>query len=249
MVEGLSNILQCDANEAVRIAIYELVTSEPSNIRTQESGSGAETRNKKFSLRVPGPEKNTILEMGEVLGVTPQTVVRTAVRWLAMGIRDESITRLTKSRKIGQTALAKKWKDENLGKSSETSIPGIREAQRRNGKLGALRKAQKESWDKAQSEGQERDTLIYEERGEWLKTHPMESKLLNNGIMDVPSIDVLMNLEAQDVMDQMTDEEKVDFYQHQFDGDKELAEAMVYQTQDDDDEWSQELEDEIASWL
>jgi len=134
MLEGLTNILQCDQNEAIRIALYEfsqedgvsdVVSEKASSLTDNRYHSG---RRNKVTVKLPGDEKT-----GEIFGLTEKAVVRAAIIWLSYGIRSDQIKRLTKSPAIGIEKLAREWsKNRPEDAEAKPSIKRLREVQKEN---------------------------------------------------------------------------------------------------------------------
>lgn len=85
-------------------------------------------------------------------GLTPAEQIRLALIWLAKGIREGNITRLTKSKKRSQEELATQWCLANQDRP-------------RGSKLTALKDAQAAGLAKAEEEYEERRQKLYKEGG------------------------------------------------------------------------------------
>ena len=77
-------------------------------------------------------EKMSAISQSEIYKLTEQEVIRLAIIRLAKGIKDESITKLTNSKKIKQDKLAEEWaklkKDKPASIKRDTRLlPGIQQ--------------------------------------------------------------------------------------------------------------------------
>ena len=153
MVEGLTNYLECEEREAIRIALYEASRSVSNAsemlIRCAESGSkeqGHTARSKKQRWNLAKDEKDSLLNASKQLKITDKEFVRFAIIRLSRGIHDGSITHLTNSKMRSQMELFRDWSKTHDGAPS---------------KLSQLKKAAKSSWDYIE------DT--YMEEGKWME--------------------------------------------------------------------------------
>ena len=224
MVEGLAKILQCEASDAIRIAIYEFDADEPD---TSKSEPGP-TRDYPINVKMPGSEKRQVVGAAKAESVSHGTLIRTAVRWLAEGIKGETIKRLKKSRKISQDVLAKRWKEENVKEKAP-------------GKLKALHKAHNKAYEDAAEKGRQRDTDQYEERGLWLEVNPQYFGMLGAGLISTNDIDQLIQIEAQEQLDHLSKEEKTEFFAGLW-GDEELAKEMMKEEEEEEPMSYEEIE-------
>ena len=124
IVKGISNSLQCQPREAIRIALYE-ASLAPHKAHEgcyvyAASGSkepGHTGRNRKGSVALPKSEKDLVEAASKQLGITDKEFVRLAVIWIGKGLRDDSI-QLTKTKNISQITLRKEWSKNNPNKPS-----------------------------------------------------------------------------------------------------------------------------------
>ena len=186
---------------------------------------------------MPGSEKRQVVEAAKAASVSHGTLIRTAVRFLAEGIRDETIKRLTKSRKISQDVLAKKWKEENVKEKAP-------------GKLQELHKAHNKAYDKARDEGQQRDTERYEARGIWLDENPAFFGMMREGLVTTHNIDQIMQAQVQIEFDKKTKEEKIEFLTGWL-NDEELAEELMKAEEEQElsDEEIEAAEEMLEEWM
>ena len=135
-IKGITNSLQCETRDAVRIALFEVVKdAEAAYEKTYDkakAGStvkGHEGRNHRKRLHLPKAERDAAEQAATNLRISIKEFLRLAVIWLADGIKEESITRLTNSRRIGKDAVAKQWSRENQGKPPSEKVAKLKEAQ------------------------------------------------------------------------------------------------------------------------
>jgi len=135
-IKGITNSLQCETRDAVRIALFEVVKdAEAAYEKTYDkakAGStvkGHEGRNQRKRLHLPKAEKDAVEQAATTLKISIKEFLRLAVIWLADGIKEESITRLTNSRRIGKDAVARQWSKENQGKPPSEQVAKLKEAQ------------------------------------------------------------------------------------------------------------------------
>ena len=128
MVKGLSNILQCEAREAIRIALYEACKTNQDTLakylvfaEATSKRQGHTSRDRKGSVALPKSEKDNALALAKAIKCSEIEVLRLAVIWLSKGIRDESITRLTDCKRINQLTLRNEWTKENPEKANQPS--------------------------------------------------------------------------------------------------------------------------------
>ena len=98
-----------------------------------KSGSaykGHEGRKTKKRLTLPLSEKQNALDTAAQLNISIKEFLRLAVIWLADGIKEEAITSLTKSRRIGKDTIAYQWSRENRNKPARESVKNLKEAQK-----------------------------------------------------------------------------------------------------------------------
>ena len=154
MVEGLTNYLECEEREAIRIALYEASRSVSNAsemlIRCAESGSkerGHTARSKKYRWNLAKDEKDSLLKASKQLKLTDKVFVRFAIIRLSRGIHDGSITHLTDPKMRSQIKLFRDWSKTHDGSPS---------------KLSHLKKAAQSSWDDIED--------MYEAKGNLMET-------------------------------------------------------------------------------
>ncbi len=125
MVKGLSNRLQCEAREAIRIAIYEACKVEADKLQSllefasaTSKNQGHTSRDRKGSVSLPKEEKEDFLNLIKKLSITEKVGLRLCVIWLEQGINDESITKITNCKLIDPLKIRQQWSQENPHKPS-----------------------------------------------------------------------------------------------------------------------------------
>lgn len=209
-IVGITNSLQCPTRDAVRIALFEAVKDAQAayakSYDKAKSGSsikGHEGRSEKKRLNLPKSERDAAELAANQLKITLKEFLRLAVIWLADGIKDESITRLTKSKRIGKDEVARQWSRENQGKEPSKSVARFKEVR-------------DEAYNQAAISGEERDDELYKRRGEKIKelnrsglgdvySHfSVPTKIVNGhevGGIDLNIIDALIAIDEQDAFD------------------------------------------------
>ena len=134
MVKGLSNSLQVDPRQAIRIALYKTSRSTQDafnlNYIYASKGSterGHTSRYKAGSISVTKQDKQDAQKEASTLGITDKEFIRLSIIFVSKGIRDNSV-RITQSKKRSQLELRKEWSKENVGK--ESTIKPLLEAQK-----------------------------------------------------------------------------------------------------------------------
>ncbi len=168
MVEGLTNYLECEEREAIRIALYEASRSVSNAsemlIRCAESGSkeqGHTARSNKQRWNLAKDEKDSLLNASKQLKITDKEFVRFAIIRLSRGIHDGSITHLTDSKMRSQMELFRDWSKTHDGSPS---------------KLCCLKKAAQSSWDDIDD--------MYEEEGKRMENLQGLRRLYRNAPYD-----------------------------------------------------------------
>lgn len=209
-IVGITNSLQCPTRDAVRIALFEAVKDAQAvhdkSYDKAKSGStikGHEGRSEKKRLNLPKSEKDAVELAAKQLKISVKEFLRLAVIWIADGIKDESITRLTKSKRIGKDEVARQWSRENQGKEPSESV-------------ARFKKVRDEAYNQAATNGQERDEELYKRRGEKIKElnrselgrvyerFGVPTKIVNGhpvGGIDLNLVDALIAIDEQDSFD------------------------------------------------
>ncbi len=147
IVKGISNSLQSQAREAVRIALYETCLSPQDAYKkafiyadkmTKERGHTS--RDREHGLALPKSEKDKVVAAAKGLGISDKEFLRLAVIWVAMSIKDDSI-KLTNTKQINQLDLRQEWSKRNQGKPS--TIKPLLDAQKKG-----IAKSEEEQYEK-----------------------------------------------------------------------------------------------------
>ena len=130
MLVGLTNTLQCNEREAVRIALYEAVKSADKAHETaftcaasQSTEKGHQGRSSLKQWKLPKAEKEIAIEAAKELGISDSEFVRMAIIWLQRGIRNGTVDALTNSKLIPFDAVARTWSRENPGSKDQGRVP------------------------------------------------------------------------------------------------------------------------------
>ena len=130
MLVGLTNTLQCNEREAVRIALYEASRSARRAhekafryAASESSDKGHQGRSSAKQWKLPKAEKEIAIKASKELGITDKEFLRLAIIWLQTGIRDGSVEAITNSKLIPFDAEAKKWSRENPGSEAQGRTP------------------------------------------------------------------------------------------------------------------------------
>ena len=200
-INGITNSLQCETRDAIRIALFEVLKdtalAHKKTYDKAKSGStikGHEGRKIKLRLNLPKAEKVAVEAAAIELNITIKEFLRVAVIWLAEGIKEETIIRLTKSKRISKDDVAMAWSRANKGKPPSEST-------------AKLKAARDKAYNEAAKRGQEHDAELYAERG------MMIDKLNNSGLgrtlqdgngnIDLSVVDAHMAIENQDHLEKV----------------------------------------------
>ena len=233
-INGITNSLQCDTREAIRIALFEVIkeahAAYEKTYEKAKSGStykGHEGRKTKKRLTLPLSEKQNALDAAAQLNISIKEFLRLAVIWLADGIKEETIIRLTESRRINKDDVAKQWSRDNQGKPPNESTANFK-------------KARDKAYEEAAKSGQEQDDALYEERGRMMDKlnesgigralgHVSSGKRFVNGHkvggIDLNIVDAHIRTENQEWLD-----EAVNNFQAQDELEREIFRVMLQST-------------------
>ena len=161
--------------------------------RSGSSIKGHDGRASTVRFNLPKSEKYQAEQAAKELEITIKEFLRLAIIWLADGIKEESIVRLTKSKRINKDDVAMAWSRANKGKPPSEST-------------ARLKAARDKAYNEAAKRGQEHDEELYAERGR------MMEKLNNSGLgrtlqdedgnIDLSVVDAHMAIENQDYLDE-----------------------------------------------
>jgi hypothetical protein len=178
-------------------------------------------------LTLPLSEKQNALDTAAQLNISIKEFLRLAVIWLADGIKEETIIRLTESRRVNKDDVAKQWSRDNQGKPPNESTANFK-------------KARDKAYEEAAKRGQEQDDALYEERGRMMDKlnesgigraleHVSSGKRFVNGHkvggIDLNIVDAHIRTENQEWLD-----EAVNNFQAQDDLEREIFRVMLQST-------------------
>ena len=132
MLVGLTNTLQCNEREAVRIALYEAAKRPEKAHETaftcaasQSTEKGHQGRSSLKQWKLPKAERQIAFEAAKDLGISDSEFIRMAIIWLQCGIRNGDIDALTNSQQIPFDAVARTWSRENPGSKAQGRTPHL----------------------------------------------------------------------------------------------------------------------------
>lgn len=136
MIEGLTNTLQCDKREALRIAFYEVCRRAPSKPRQikiyipyasrSSTLQGHTSRDRELVVSLTKSEKDTLLSLANDFDLSEKEVFRLAFIWLQKSIKSGAIKNIHKCKLIAQDKLARQWSRENKGKEPNPNTKNLR---------------------------------------------------------------------------------------------------------------------------
>lgn len=183
ILEGLSNTLECNERQALRICIYEFLSAGhpilDRDLERSKSGAsekGHESRNEKLVLKLPSSEKKAFQAVAKEVGLTDGELLRLSFIWLRNQIRIEDLAKLDNSSRRCQKELFRKWSSTHDGSPS---------------KLTNLRDASQEAWDEAEERAFDR-YLEKEQHKKLRRLYKAENKYADNS-----QIDALIQLDMQ----------------------------------------------------
>ena len=190
MLVGLTNTLQCNEREAVRIALYEASRSGEKPYEMAFEGASSQSTEKAHQGRsllkqwkLPKQEKERAAQGAKDLRITDKEFLRLSIIWLQSGIRDNSIKELSNCKLIPFDTEAKKWSRENPGSEAQgrTPHPGIAKLKQ------------------AASAAYERAGEIYRQRNE-AKWATRKAYLMENGFVISPDEDQQQRISSLDAL-------------------------------------------------
>ena len=135
MLDGLTNIFQCNEREAIRIALYEASRRASKAYElafryadTKATDKAHQGRSLKKQWMLPKSEKDKASEAAKEIEITDAEFIRLAIIWLRNGIRNDSIKQLTKSKRIPKDDVAMQWSRTNQGKAPNKAVAKFKEA-------------------------------------------------------------------------------------------------------------------------
>ena len=190
MLVGLTNTLQCNEREAVRIALYEASRSAEKAYEMAFAGAASQSTEKAHQGRtllkqwkLPKQEKERAAQAAKDLRIPDKEFLRLSIIWLQRGIRDSSKKELSNCKLIPFDTEAKKWSRENPGSEAQgrTPHPGVAKLK------------------KAASAAYERAGEIYRQRNE-AKWTTRRAYLMENGFVISPDEDEQQRLSSIDAL-------------------------------------------------
>ena len=244
-INGITNSFQCETRDAIRIALYETCKDAQSayeksfdKAKSASKVKGHEGRKTEKRLTLPLAEKQAAVYAAKQLNITIKEFLRLAVIWVADGIKEESITSLTNSKRIGKDAVAKQWSRENRDKPPSESVKKLKDAQKDaealwmyqddlerahqneiypttgNKTADELERYEIEMWDMERSA--EQDSWFFERFGDGNDADGIEilvQVMMRNLDVDYKKAKMFVqdDLDEQDMFMKMTSKEKLEF--------------------------------------
>ncbi|KGG27779.1 MULTISPECIES: hypothetical protein [unclassified Prochlorococcus] len=194
IVVGLSNHLQCDKREALRVALHELCLDPKAALdkcyvyaKSTSKEQGHTSRDRKGTLSLPKAEKELAQKTAKQLEITDKELIRLAVITVSLGLNDDSI-KLTNTKNVSELKVMRDWSRSNPNKESS---------------IKPLLIAQQKGIEKAEQERDERrrDTEIRNKNiREYLKCNPGLS-------WEAARIDLEEGLDQHDALEQLISQE------------------------------------------
>ena len=135
MLVGLSNTLQCDEQNTVRIALYEAckspVKAYEMTFRYASSHStdkGHQGRSLTKRWRLPKKEQVAAVDAAKALGITNAEFIRLSIIWLQLGIRKNKIQSVENCKIFSGDQAARQWSRENHGRPPSEQVSGLKQA-------------------------------------------------------------------------------------------------------------------------
>ena len=79
---------------------------------------------------LPKSEKDNASKAAKEIAITDAEFIRLAIIWLRNGIRNDSIQRLTNSKRIPKDDVAMKWSRDNQGKPPNEQVANLKQAKK-----------------------------------------------------------------------------------------------------------------------
>ena len=207
MLVGLTNTLQCNEREAVRIALYEAAKSADKAHETvftcaasQSTEKGHQGRSSLKQWKLPKAEKEIAVEAAKELGISDSEFIRMAVIWLQRGIRNGTVDALTNSKLIPFDAVAKTWSRENPGSKAQGRVP--------HAGVAKLKQAAKTAYEEARYINEQRNKAQWARRQTYLMENGFELPLDDNGGFDkLESLDALIEIQEAENFERIIQEQ------------------------------------------
>ena len=252
MVDGLSHWLICERRQAVRIALFEVGLRSYEDIENiipfAQSGSnkqGHTCRDREKTISLPREEKEQAIKKAKEFGLTDKTYLRLAVIWLAKGIKNETITKITNCKRKdstykGRLALRQEWSRNNQG--TESKIKPLIEAQKKG----------KDKSDELKEARYKERKELHEEAKDWARYTGVPYEVARDIFSreDIAPFDIFTDL-VQEETDKLILEENtqsIDFY---MDLGLSEQEALEHVKREQESNWQPTEEDERMSreWM
>ena len=135
MLVGLSNTLQCDEQNAVRIALYEAPRSaEKAHEKAyrytsyKSSDKGHQGRSLAGRWKLPKEEQLAAVNAAKELGITGPEFIRMSIIWLHLGIRRDEITSIKNCKIVSNDITSHQWSRDNQGKPPSKQTAALKQA-------------------------------------------------------------------------------------------------------------------------
>ncbi|MDC3009088.1 hypothetical protein OA002_02990 [bacterium] len=206
MLVGLTNTLQCNEREAVRIALHE---ASGSAMRAHEkafryaasesSDKGHQGRSSAKQWKLPKAEKELAVKAAKELGITDKEFLRLAIIWLQTGIRDGSVETITNCKLIPFDTEAKKWSRENPGSEAQGRTP--------HEGVAKLKKAARAAYEEAGRRYRARNKDRWETRKSYLMENGFALPPDEDEQERISSLDALIEIQEADNFQRIVDAE------------------------------------------
>jgi len=135
MLTGLSNTLNCNEQDAVRIALYEASRSTEKAHEmafryacSASTEKGHEGRSSEKRWKLPKKEQLAAAKTAKELGITDAEFIRLSIIWLQLGIRRNEITSIENCRIVSGDDSARQWSRDNQGKPPSEKTAALKQA-------------------------------------------------------------------------------------------------------------------------
>ena len=135
MLVGLSNTLQCDEQNAVRIALYEVckrpVKAHEMMFRyasSQSTDKGHQGRSLAKRWRLPKKEQVAAADAAKALGITDAEFIRLSIIWLQLGIRKNEIKSVENCKIVSGDQAARQWSRESHGRPPNDQVANLKKS-------------------------------------------------------------------------------------------------------------------------
>ena len=161
MFDGVISSLQCNERDALRISIHTLSQQvTPTTIQTVECAKagtkeqGHTSRSIPLSVRITKEDQLNLKSIAKVNSQSIKEAIRTTIIWMANGIKDESISKITGCSELNQDDKAKEWKANQKEITKHPSTQRLKE----------VRQFWKEEYEEKNAWSEEKEKLNRDER-------------------------------------------------------------------------------------